>query len=99
MTVTMSRAMARFAYGAWSGAEAGHPLRPKPRRSAQTIVKCRANAGATLRHITWVCGKPCSSKIAGPDPDRRMKMVVSPVGTSAASKSYSIMGGGLMRPT
>jgi len=27
MTLTMSAAMARFAYGAWSGVEAGQPLR------------------------------------------------------------------------
>ena len=28
ITATMSRARARFAYGAWSGVEAGQPLRP-----------------------------------------------------------------------
>src|SRR5437763_1692740 len=53
-------------------------------------VKWRARMGATLRHIRCVWGKPCSSRIGGPEPDRRTKMVVSPVWTSAVSKSSSI---------
>ncbi len=58
ITATMSRAMARFEYGSWSRVEAGQPLCPYPRRSAQTTLNCSANRGATRRHIRWVCGKP-----------------------------------------
>jgi hypothetical protein len=54
-------------------------------------VKRRAKSGATLRHIRCVCGKPCSNKIAGPEPDRRTKMLVSPVCTSTASKLSNIL--------
>src|SRR5215212_2755046 len=79
MTVTMSWAMDRFAYGSWSRAEAGQPLRPWPRRSAQTTVKLRTSSGATERHIKCVCGKPCNKRIGGPDPYERTKMLVSPV--------------------
>src|SRR4051812_37314969 len=39
MTDTMSFAIARFAYGVWSGLEGGQSLWPYPRRSAQTTVK------------------------------------------------------------
>jgi hypothetical protein len=54
-------------------------------------VKRRAKRGATPRHIRWVCGKPCSSKIGDPEPDRRTKMLVSAVWTSTASKPSSIL--------
>lgn len=46
-------------------------------------VKLLASSGATLRHIRWVCGNPCSRRIGDPDPDQRTQILVSPVWTSA----------------
>jgi len=37
MTITISCAMARFAYETWSRVESGQPLRPLPRRSLHTM--------------------------------------------------------------
>jgi hypothetical protein len=93
MTNTMSFAMARFAYGAWSGREGGQLLRPYPRRSAQTTVKERASRGATDRHIKCVCGKPCSRRTGGPEPRWRKKMLASSPWTSTASNSSNVVVG------
>jgi len=49
-----------------------------------------ASSGATSRHIKCVCGKPCSRSSGEPDPERRTKILVSPVSTSAMSKSSII---------
>jgi len=56
----------------------------------QTTVKLWASRGATPRYITCVWGKPRGKRSGGPDPDERVKIVVSPVETSAAAKPSSI---------
>jgi hypothetical protein len=40
--------------------------------------------------MACVCGKPCSNKSGGPDPDDLTKMVVSPVWISAGVKSSTV---------
>ena len=37
-------------------------------------MKRSASAGATLCHIAWVCGLPCSSSSGGPEPPWRSRM-------------------------
>ena len=51
--------------------------------------------------MRWVCGKPCNSRIGGPEPDQRAKIWVSSVRISAVSKSSIEQGpmkAGLQRP-
>src|SRR5215472_4527882 len=56
----------------------GFELSPSPRRSGTTTVKSCAKRGATLRHITCVCGYPWSSNSAGPPPPVT-RLIVAPV--------------------
>ena len=77
MTLIMSRAIARFEYGAWSVPDGGVLLWPWPRRSAPTTVNRSASRGAMSRHISFVYGNPCSNRTAG---------IAAPVSISSSSK-------------
>src|SRR5882724_3924171 len=90
--------MARLAYGAWSAAEAGQPLRPYPGRSGQTTVNSRASNGATVRHIRCVSGNPCSSSTGGPEPPQRAKTLVRLVWIVTVSNASNVIPAEAIRP-
>src|SRR5437867_8638786 len=90
--------MARLAYGAWSAAEAGQPLRPYPGRSGQSTVNSRASKGATARHIRCVSGKPCSSSTGGPEPSQRAKTLVRLVWIVTVSNASKVIPAEAIRP-
>jgi hypothetical protein len=87
ITVTMSAAIVRFEYAAWSGVDGGVELSPYPRRSAQTTENASASRGATSLHIRCVSGNPCSSRTPGPRPDSVPEITASPVSTAKRSRT------------
>ena len=83
------RAWSRARGRAWSAACSCRRSRAGRRT---TTVKSRARRGATMCHITCVCGWPCSSSSGGPLPPWRTRMVASPVSIIALVKPSNIPG-------
>ena len=49
------------------------------KKPGKTLEEKRAaKRVATACHMTWVCGKPCSSSSGGPDPPCLRRMETSP---------------------
>src|SRR3569832_627917 len=90
MQPTMSCAIARLEYGAWSQVEGGQLLRSYPRRSAQTTVKLLESAGATECHMLLVSGKPCRRSNGAPAPPRRRKIFEAPMSSVSAENPSNI---------